>query len=92
MAVGSEKCFPVSPSHPPMKQTLLSSATLLIGLGALSNKPAVDEVDLSLRFEMGQTFTVTSSSEVDMALDELSVMVDGAEVLAMGSASSSLPK
>lgn len=67
-----------------MKQTLLSSATLLIGLGALSNKPAVDEVDLSLRFEMGQTFTVTSSSEVDMALDELSVMVDGAEVLGDG--------
>lgn len=72
-----------------MNQTLISSAALLIGLGALSNKPAVDEVDLSLRFKKGQTFAVNTDSEVDMALDELSVMVDGAEVLAMGSGSSS---
>lgn len=67
-----------------MNQTLISSAALLIGLGALSNKPAVDEVDLSLRFKKGQTFTINTSSEVDMALDELSVMVDGAEVLGDG--------
>jgi|GEM_PF-1921169 len=67
-----------------MKQTLISSAALLIGLGALSNKPAAEEVDLSLRFKKGQTFTVTTNSETDMALDELSVMVDGAEVLGDG--------
>jgi hypothetical protein len=67
-----------------MNHTLTSSAALLIGLAALSNKPAVDEVDLSLRFKKGQTFSVTSSSEVDMALDELAVMVDGAEVLGDG--------
>ncbi len=67
-----------------MNQILISSAALLVGLGALSNKPAVDEVDLSLRFKKGQTFSLNTSSEVDMALDELSVMVDGAEVLGDG--------
>ena len=67
-----------------MKQILLSSAGLLIAVGALSNAPADDKVDLSLRFEKGQTFSYTNSSEFEMALDELSVMVDGAEVLGDG--------
>ena len=72
-----------------MKQTLLSSATSLIGLGALNNKPAVDEVDLS-RFEMGQTFTVTSSRR--SIWPSMARSVDGGRSWAMGSASSSLPK
>ena len=67
-----------------MKQTLTTSAALLVGLAALSNKPAVEEVDLSLRFQKGQTFTLGSTTGFDMALDELSVMVDGAEVLGDG--------
>jgi len=67
-----------------MKQTLLTSAAVLLGIGALSNKPATTEVDLTPRFKKGQTFTMTNTANADMALDELSVMVDGAEVLGDG--------
>lgn len=67
-----------------LSRTAPLCATLLVGLWTLSNTPAPDELDLSLRIEQGQSFTVSSTSELELVLDDLSVLIDGAEVLGAG--------
>jgi hypothetical protein len=54
---------------------------------AVAFRPAADKLDLRPRFESGQTFTMSQTFNVDGALDELSVIVDGAPVLDGGAIS-----
>lgn len=46
----------------------------------LAFRPGVEEHDLTLRFQAEQRFDLRESFQLDMALDELSVIVDGAPI------------
>ncbi len=62
----------------------LLALPLVLGLGALSSAPPTEKIDLTPRFEAGQSLVVSQSFNMDLALDQLSVMVDGAEVFGDG--------
>lgn len=67
----------------PQATTLLLAAPLL-AIGTTSSAPPTTELDLTPRFEAGQNLTIEQSFTMDLALDQLSVIVDGAEVLGDG--------
>lgn len=60
----------------------------VLALGALpltfAFQPAQDKIDLSLRFEPGQVFTITQSVEFSGDIEDVSVTVDGNEMMEGG--------
>ena len=52
--------------------------------------PAADTLDLTPRFEEGQTFTIAQTFKAEGALDDLSVMMDGAPVIDGGAISADM--
>ena len=62
----------------------LLALPLVLGLGAISSAPPTEKIDLTPRFEEGQSLVVSQSFTMDLALDQLSVMVDGAEIFGDG--------
>lgn len=62
-----------------------ATAPLLLALPlAFAFHTPAEELDLTPRYEAGQTYTVSQVASFEMALDELSVMLDGTQVLGDG--------
>lgn len=56
-------------------KTLLLAAPL-----ALAMRPVADEIDLTPRFQKGQTYVITNAFSMEMGLDDISILVDGNEM------------
>lgn len=65
-----------------MKATLPILA--VIAPFALAARPAQDTIDLTQRFEAGQTFAISQSMEFSGDIDDVSALVDGQEMLEGG--------
>ena len=66
-----------------MKATRSTISFLLLAALPLgvAFRPASEKLNLTPRFEAGQSYTSTSGFTMDGALDELSVMMDGSSVI-----------
>ena len=66
------------------RRLALVALPIAIGLAATSSAPPTEKVDITPRFEKGQTLVITQAFKMDGALDNLAVTVDGTEILGDG--------